>query len=112
MSARTGLLAGSLLTAALGGYLGAPFAVPGADKRALLPGATTRGHHLLEQACSACHVPFHGVPNEACLRCHEASLAAAEDSHPTSTFADPRNADRRAGLDARACATCHREHAP
>jgi hypothetical protein len=112
MSARTGLLVGSLLSAALGGYYGAPFALPSADKRALLPGRTSRGHHLVEAACSACHTPFEGVSNEACLRCHEASLTAAEDSHPTSKFVDPRNASRVAGLDARACVTCHREHAP
>jgi hypothetical protein len=112
MSPRTGLLVGSLLTAALGGYFGAPFALPGADKRAMLPGRTSRGHHLIEAACSTCHTPFRGVSSEACLRCHEGALAAAEDSHPQSKFLDPRNAERTAGLDARACVTCHREHVP
>jgi hypothetical protein len=112
MSPRLGLLVGSLLTAALGGYYGAPFALPGADKQAMLPGRTMGGHHLVEAACSACHTPFRGVSSEACLRCHEASLRASEDTHAPSKFLDPRNADRAASLDARSCLACHREHAP
>ena len=112
MVARTGMLVGSILAAALGGYYGAPFVIPGADRRPLLPGRTTRGHYLIESTCSACHTPFHGVTSEACLRCHEAQLTAAEDSHPASKLQDPRNADRVAGLDARACVACHREHVP
>src|SRR5579871_4612409 len=112
MSPRTFLLVGSLLTAALGGYYGAPFALPGADKRAMLPGRTSRGHHLIESSCSACHTPFRGVSSEACLRCHQEGLSAEEDSHPPSKFFDPRNAERTAGLDARTCVTCHREHVP
>jgi len=112
MGARTGILVSSILAAAVGGYYGAAFAVPGADRRDLLPGRTTRGHYLIESACGACHTPFHGVSSDACLRCHEAALTAAEDSHPPSKLSDPRNADRVAGLDARACVACHREHAP
>ncbi len=112
MGARTGMLVASILTAALGGYYGAPFAIPGADRRPLLPGRTTRGHYLIESSCGACHTPFRGVSSDACLRCHEAALTAAEDSHPASKLEDPRNADRVAGLEARGCAACHREHAP
>src|SRR6185437_6177622 len=112
MSARFGLLLGSILTAALGGYYGAPYLVPGADRRLLLPGRTSQGHHLIESECAACHTPFRGVENEACLRCHEGSLEEAQDSHPERLFTDPRNADRNAGLDARACVTCHKEHSP
>src|SRR6185437_12923245 len=110
MGARFGLLLGSILTAALGGYFGAPYVVPGADKRLLLPGRTSHGHHLIESECAACHTPFKRVDNEACLKCHEASLAASDDTHPARLFSDPRNAERNAGLDARACATCHKEH--
>ncbi len=112
MSARGYLLAFSLATAAIGGYYGTPYAIARADKRPLLPGRTTRGHAQIEAACSACHTPFGGVTNDACLRCHGDALDAAEDTHPESKFADPRNADRVAGLDARACVTCHREHVP
>jgi hypothetical protein len=36
----------------------------------------------------------------------------ADDSHPKSKFTDPRNADLVTKLDATACVTCHREHAP
>jgi hypothetical protein len=112
MTARTGLVVGSLLTAALGGYFGAAFALPGADKRALLPGRTSRGHYLIEGRCALCHTPFQGVSTDACLRCHAAGLAASEDSHAPSKLADPRNQDRAAGLDALACVACHREHVP
>ena len=112
MAVRATLLACAVVTAAVLGYYGAPFVVPSADRRSLLPGRTSRGHYLIESACSTCHTPFGGVDDDACLRCHEASLSAAEDTHREGKFRDPRNADRVAVLDARACVTCHREHAP
>ncbi|APR78436.1 NrfA-putative nitrite reduction protein [Minicystis rosea] len=112
MGARRTLLVGSLVTAALGAYHGAPLVLAGADKRDHLPGRTSRGHEAFESACATCHTPFRGVTNDACKRCHEEGLAAAEDSHPESKFTDPRNATRVAALDARACVTCHREHVP
>ena len=94
MRARTGLLVGSLVTAALGGYYGAPFALPGADQRAAAPRPhLARALPRSSRACGACHTPFRGVSNEACLRCHEAALAAAEDSHPAEQV--PRPAQRR-----------------
>jgi hypothetical protein len=112
MGARRMLLVGSLVTAGLGAYHGAPLVLAGADRRGHLPGPTSRGHHAFENKCEACHEPWKGVTNDRCLRCHEESLTAGEDAHPESKFADPRNADRVAGLDARACATCHKEHDP
>ncbi|MFT3770821.1 MAG: cytochrome c3 family protein [Minicystis sp.] len=112
MGARHTLLVASLLTAALGAYHGAPLVLAGTDKRAHLPGRTSRGHEAFEAACETCHTPFRGVTNDACKRCHEEGLNAAEDSHRESKFADPRNAARSAALDARACVTCHREHTP
>jgi hypothetical protein len=112
MNARLALLLSSLATAASLGYYGAPFALPRADKRPLLPGATSPGHRLIESACSECHTPFGGVDSDACRRCHEPALTNAEDSHPESKFVDPRNADRAFKLDARSCVTCHREHEP
>ena len=81
-------------------------------KALLLPGATTAGHYQIELSCQSCHTPFGGVPNDACLRCHEGELTAADDSHPLSKFTDPRNAGLVVKLDATRCATCHREHAP
>ena len=77
-----------------------------------LPGQTTAGHYQIELACQACHTPFAGVKQSACLDCHAAELERANDSHPSSKFTDPRNADRVAILDARLCVTCHREHRP
>jgi predicted CXXCH cytochrome family protein len=46
----------------------------------------------------------------SCGNCHAAELKRADDSHPIAKFNNPRNADRLAVLDARYCATCHREH--
>jgi Cytochrome c3 len=111
MSTRVSVICFLLLTAALGGYYGAPFLGKG-DKLAHLPGETSHGHHQIEVACEQCHTPFGGVKNDACSRCHGASLAAESDSHSDFKFADPRNAERSAGLDARSCVTCHREHVP
>jgi formate-dependent nitrite reductase cytochrome c552 subunit len=106
-----------LLSVALGGYF--TYALL-ADERSqsplnkgmFLPGKTTHGHYQIELACSACHTPFQGVKQEACLDCHGEALKAAEDSHPKSKFTDPRNADKLAILDALRCITCHREHKP
>ena len=82
----------------------------GSDKRVLLPGKTTHGHHQIEISCSACHTPWMGVKQEACYDCHEAELKLADDTHPRSKFNDPRNADRLALIQADDCVTCHREH--
>lgn len=112
MSARVALVAAGIAMALAGVWLGAPMVRAGAVPVAHAPGPLSAGHHTFESACGACHVPFQGVPNEACLRCHGPGLQASEDTHPESKFVDPRNAERVAGLDARACVTCHREHVP
>ncbi len=85
------------------------------DKTIYLPGPTSHGHYQIELACQACHTdPFGGaeVLQAACVQCHGAELAQANDSHPKSKFTDPRNASRVAKLDARLCVTCHTEHRP
>lgn len=112
MRARSTILACALVTAAIAARYGSPLVLAGADRTAHLPGHTSPGHRLFEEACDTCHTPFRAVSNDACLRCHGAGLTTSEDTHPESKFVDPRNADRVAGLDARACVTCHREHAP
>lgn len=91
-------------------YLGA--AMIQGEKTVFLPGATTAGHYQIEADCAACHTPFGGVREAACLGCHQEELAAIDDAHPKSKFTDPRNADRVALLDARSCITCHKEHNP
>lgn len=83
-----------------------------ADDRLLLPGKTSDGHHQIEQRCGSCHVPFGGVAQEACLRCHQASLRLRGDSHRIAIFDDPGKAADLALFDARHCVTCHREHRP
>jgi hypothetical protein len=103
LSAGALVASGLLLTGKLG------------DRGLLLPGATTDGHYQIELACEACHEePFGGAEalDATCRGCHADALRAAIDSHPTSLFTDPRNADRRARLDARRCVNCHREHWP
>lgn len=91
---------------------------PGAvawGKQFFLPGETTHGHHQIELACGACHTdPFGGDESiqEACVECHGAELEAADDSHPTQLFADPRNFEMLEKVDATYCAACHVEHKP
>jgi hypothetical protein len=111
MSTRISVIGFLLITLLLGGYYGAPF-FNKLDKRAHLPGETSDGHYQIEMACDQCHTRFGGVKNDACEKCHGADHAAANDSHPGPKFADPRNAERSAGLDAQSCVTCHREHVP
>src|SRR5690606_19063165 len=85
------------------------------DRTLLQPGATSDGHHQLELACEECHVePVAGAEalGAACRRCHGPQLEAAEDTHPSRIFSDPRNAERLARVDARRCVACHREHWP
>ncbi len=88
------------------------YALTSEDRSLFLPGATTDGHHQIELACEACHTPFLGVRQEACLECHAAELEAAEDSHPDTKFADPRNIADLEKMDATLCVTCHVEHRP
>ncbi len=81
----------------------------------LLPGATSAGHYQIELKCESCHAgAFAGkdAMHKACVRCHEAELKEANDTHPLAKFTDPRNADRLDKLDATLCVTCHVEHRP
>lgn len=82
---------------------------------ALLPGATSHGHHQIELACKACHSsPFGGgeLLQQACTGCHAKALDAADDKHPARKFEDPRNAFRLEKIEATQCVTCHVEHRP
>jgi hypothetical protein len=100
----------AVVTVVLAAYLGQR--LTGEDRTVFVPGAMTHGHHQIELACDACHTPFNGVKQEACVECHGARLAASNDSHPRKKFEDPRNADRLEVLEARRCVTCHLEHRP
>lgn len=101
-----------LVTLAIAGYYG--YILLKADnKQALLIGETSHGHFQIELACSSCHTEAFGGPEliqEACVGCHGAELAEANDTHPKKKFTDPRNADRLSVVDARYCVSCHTEH--
>ena len=92
----------------------------GGERNLLLIGATTDAHHQIEMACETCHTapPFSGAKaaqtalNKACRNCHEDELKAADDSHPRTTFRNPRMAAYWEPLDARLCTACHVEHRP
>ena len=94
--------------------------VVGGDRRMLLIGKTTDGHHQIETACETCHAasPFASAAaaekalNRTCRKCHEAELKVADDSHPRKKFRNPRMAAYREKLDARLCTSCHIEHRP
>ncbi|MET0534052.1 MAG: cytochrome c3 family protein [Steroidobacter sp.] len=84
-------------------------------RRLLMPGETTHGHYQIELVCESCHTqPFSSGENlqAACESCHDEALQAAEDKHPLSKFADPRNEPLLANVDASRCVTCHAEHRP
>jgi hypothetical protein len=100
----------SVVTLAMTGL--ATYLLIGPNRRFLLPGPTSHGHYQIELSCNACHTPWLGVKEDACYKCHEAELKAANDSHPKSKFTDPRNADRLQLIKADNCVTCHREHLP
>lgn len=82
------------------------------DRGMFLPGTTSHGHYQIELACNACHTPFEGVKQDACLECHAEELKSANDSHPRSKFVDPRNVHHVERIEARQCVTCHKEHVP
>ncbi len=82
------------------------------ERKLLLPGPTSSGHHQIEDKCEACHAPFGGVQESACLRCHQGALERQNDSHAAAKFDDPGRAAQLAHVDARSCLSCHREHRP
>ncbi len=73
-----------LVTLSIAGYYG--YILLKADnKQALLIGETSHGHFQIELACSSCHTEAFGGPEliqEACVGCHGAELAEANDTHP------------------------------
>ncbi len=88
------------------------------DKTSLLPGDTSHGHYQIELKCSACHdttpdgMLVSAVSNNACLKCHDADLEEADDSHPAIKFKKPENRPFLEKIDATRCVTCHTEHKP
>lgn len=104
------------ISAVLGSWLSFVL-VKGEDKRPLLPGITTDGHHQIEMNCNACHIneeegrfTSQGVSNTGCLNCHAEDLEAHSDSHPVRKFRNPENAGMLEHINALSCITCHREH--
>ena len=110
MPSRFFILVWVAATLGLAAYL--VFQITGGNRSLFLPGETSDGHHQIELACAACHTPFGGVRQDACLECHEAELEAARDSHAGRKFTDPRNVGDLSRLDVRLCITCHVEHRP
>lgn len=106
-------IAGIVCALLAGAYLG--YALWRGEEQVFSTGASTDGHHPIEERCEACHTrPFGGEEalQGACIECHGDELKASEDSHPKRLFTDPRNAEQLAILDARRCTACHREHRP
>jgi predicted CXXCH cytochrome family protein len=78
----------------------------------LLPGKTSYGHRLIEDACFSCHLPWSGAQQQSCLGCHGRALEAMNDTHRAARFDDPVNAAELQRLNVLLCVTCHREHRP
>ena len=73
-----------------------------ADLNALVsPGPLSAPHAALDGKCDACHVPFKGVPDAACLACH-----ATTAQH----IADRRGPHAEYAQKGQKCATCHVDH--
>jgi hypothetical protein len=108
-----------VLTLGLAGAAAARLYIAG-DRTVLLPGQTDGVHHQLEISCETCHTstPFATQKkirkdiNKTCTTCHKEELKAADDSHPTKKFTNPRMAAYWDKVDARFCTTCHSEHEP
>lgn len=80
------------------------------DSRRFLPGITSLGHHQFEIQCYRCHEGFsRGVSNQACLECHRAQWQQ-QDVHSPALWDLPQHQPQLALLNAKQCATCHREH--
>lgn len=73
-----------------------------ADFRTLVaPGKLARAHAPIEGRCDACHVPFKGIPDSACLACHEKTAARIERGRGThAAFAK----------SGKKCTACHTDH--
>jgi hypothetical protein len=82
------------------------------DESKLTPGPMSHGHYQIELKCDACHGDSEDSIQKACVTCHGDELKRVDDSHPVVKFMDPRNIDRLKNIDARKCASCHREHRP
>ena len=104
---QTGVLVAVVLFSALSGAIYSQKLRP-----IYVPGRTSDGHYQIESDCNACHTPFAGVEQQACLRCHADELGEGIDAHRPGVFADPRNSWMLAKIDALRCVTCHAEHVP
>jgi len=85
------------------------------DKSFFLAGDTTHGHYQIQLQCQSCHTEPFSTPDQmqtSCEECHAKELDKVNDSHPKKKFLDPRNSQLLEKLDARYCATCHKEHKP
>lgn len=63
-----------------------------------LPGELSLAHVFLDEDCSGCHTPVHGVKDSTCISCH-ANAESLLQREPTAFHASIQN-----------CVTCHREH--
>jgi Zn finger protein HypA/HybF involved in hydrogenase expression len=69
----------------------------------VMPGEVIQGHAKYEKQCEKCHEPFsQNIQNNLCLDCHK---EVARDVKERTGFHG-----QLAGIDGRACKTCHTEH--
>ncbi len=93
------IVCGLVLAAVAGGALTVHVrANAGRWQRLLAPGPLTVAHAFLEDKCTACHTPIHGVEAAKCIGCH-ANNEALLQRQPTAFHATIGR-----------CAACHAEH--
>ncbi|MFA0750419.1 MAG: hypothetical protein SLRJCFUN_000822 [Candidatus Fervidibacter sp.] len=90
-------------------------------KSAFMPGALSLAHdgeafrrQVVQKSgasdlCSACHVPFRGVTDERCLKCHLAQRTLIP-AHRPDRMEKVRAQEFWRPLKALECADCHTEH--
>src|SRR5215467_7258979 len=90
----------------------------GSSRKQLQSGPLSEAHALLEGRCEICHMQvFDGVPDKACMQCHDGAAHPAKQvdisSQPTSQIrcaqchAEHRGKTQLAAVDNGNCTTCH-----
>lgn len=69
------------------------------------PGSLSKGHQDLNHRCMSCHVPFSGMSNDRCVKCHTVAEIGKDSLQDTGriVFHDK--------LISQSCISCHTDHA-
>lgn len=71
------------------------------SKKIFMNGELSVRHSFLETDCTSCHIPWNGVNNESCTKCHN------DDKHYVEN--EPEDTNEPVKQSPR-CFDCHQEH--